>query len=200
MSTKDDLVGRFAGRTAVCIASGPSLTPEDCEAVHAVGLPTIVTNTTFRLCPWADVLFGFDGRWWREYRGEIDASFKGHRLTCSALKMVGAESLHQVPWFRQFANSGASAISLAIAAGARRIVLLGYDCQRTGGQTHWHGDHPKSLTNAKSLPNWPQIFAKVAKFAKGKAEIVNCSRATALNCWPRIELADALEDNGLRCG
>jgi hypothetical protein len=190
MLAKDEWVGRWVGRTVACVASGPSLTPDDCDAVRAAGLPTIVTNTTFRLCPWADVLMGFDGRWWREYRAEVDEVFKGRKLTCSQLKTVGAESLYGVPWFRLFANSGASAISLAISAGARRVLLLGYDCQMTGGRAHWHPDHPKSLTNCKSMPNWPQIFASVAKFAKSKdVEVVNCSRETALKCFPREDLA-----------
>lgn len=188
-----DWVGRWAGRTVACIASGPSLTVEDCDAVHAAGLPTIVTNTTFRLCPWADALMGFDGRWWTQYRAEVDATFKGRRMTCSTLKHLGAESIHQVPWFRQFANSGASAISLAIAASARRVLLLGYDCQRTGGRAHWHGDHEKMLSNCKSIAEWPRIFSSVAKFAKSKdVEIINCSRATALQCFPRGELGKYL--------
>jgi hypothetical protein len=208
----------WSGRTVVCIASGPSLTEEDCEAVRLAGHPTIVTNTTFRRCLWADAVVGFDSRWWNAvddeckragfatYAEEVKATFRGQRFTCSQLKTLGASSLYQVPWFRLFANSGASAISLAISGGASRVVLLGYDCQRTGGKSHWHGDHGKTmqgraLSNCKSLPEWPAIFARVAKFANGKGvDIVNCSRATALQCFTRMDLASELEENLERCG
>lgn len=192
-----DWVCRWKGETVVCIASGPSLTPADCEAVHAAGLRTIVTNTTFRLCPWADVLFGFDSAWWREYRKEVEAAFSGARVTCSlAGASFGAQSLYQQPWFQSFGNSGTGAISLAVVAGARRILLLGYDCQKTAGKTHWHGDHPKTLGNAKSLPTWPRRFGHVAKFAQSKGvQVVNASRETALACFPRMDLATALAEN-----
>ena len=58
----------WRGRTVVCIASGPSLTAEDCELVRESGCPVIVTNTTFRLCPWADMLYAFDRPWWNHYK------------------------------------------------------------------------------------------------------------------------------------
>lgn len=186
--------GRWAGSTVACMASGPSLTPQDCETVHAARVPTIVTNTTFRLCPWADVLFGFDGRWWREHGDEVVKVFGGEKLTCSPMgKSLGVTTLHQQPWFQGFNNSGAAAISLAIVGGAKRIVLLGYDCQKTGGKTHWHGSHPKTLGDALSLPRWPFHFKQVAKLAKAAgADVVNCSRATALTCFLRAELEDTL--------
>lgn len=189
-----DWVGRWAGRTVVCIASGPSLTVEDCEAVQASGHPTIVTNTTFKRCPWADVLFGFDAKWWKEYSAEVADTFKGERITCSIIgPKLGIKTLHQQPWFQACGNSGTAAISLAVHAHAQRILLLGFDCQKTGGRTHWHGDHPKTLGNARSISNWPRQFSMVAKFAKGKGvPVINCTRETALTCFPRVDLNASL--------
>lgn len=187
-------VGRWSGRTVVCIASGPSLTAEDCETARATGLPTIVTNTTFRLCPWADVLMAFDGKWWAHYASEVQAAFKGERVACSkASVQYGATNIGGEKWFKSFNNSGAAAIGLAAVAGADRIVLLGYDCQRTGGKTHWHGDHPAALSNARSIDNWPTHFKNVARFcAELRVPVVNASRATALKFFQRMELTDAL--------
>ena len=189
----DKWIDRWKGRTVVCIASGPSLTAEDCEKVRASGHPTIVTNTTVQLCPWADVLFAFDSAWLRMYRKEVD-EFKGAVLTWSKVgKNFGAESLADQGWYRNYGNSGTSAISLAISCGAKRIILLGYDCQRTGGKVHWHGDHPKGLGNAASLDKWPRQFASVAKYAAERGVTVeNCSRATALTCFARKALEEAL--------
>jgi len=190
-----DWIDRWKGKTVACIASGPSLTEDDCELVHRAALPTIVTNTTFRMCPWADVLFGFDTAWWREYRKEVEESFKGERLTFSpAGPSYGVQTLHgQDAWCRPFGNSGTAAISLAIAGGAGRVILLGYDCQKTGGKTHWHGDHPAKLGNARSMPNWPKKFEALAKFAATKeTRVLNCSRETALRCFPRAVLSEVL--------
>lgn len=180
-------VGRWIGETVACIASGPSLTKADCDAVHAKGWRTIVTNTTFQLAPWADALFAFDGSWWREYRHQVDAVFAGDRVTCSSAGRVmgAAESLLYQPWFAPFQNSGASAIALAVLTGPARIVLLGYDCQKTGGKSHWHGDHPSTLSNALSMSHWPRAFRNVSRFAKEHGvKVINCTRQTALECFP----------------
>lgn len=199
MSTKADWLNRWQGQTVVCIASGPSLTQEDCELVRASGLTTVVTNTTFQLCPWAHVLFAFDCKWWKHYAGEVKAgrwqAFRGARIGWSpGVASYGVPSLHhESEWFTHFHNSGACAASLAVAAGASRVVLLGYDCQRTGGKTHWHGDHPKALGNARSMNNWPTQFKSLARYASAKGvPIENASRATALTFFPRVELARAL--------
>jgi hypothetical protein len=190
----DRWVGRWRGRTVVCLASGPSLTVEDCDRVRESGHPAIVTNTTFKLCPWAEVLFGYDSAWWKKYRGEVDDVFSGERLTLSPNgKMLGAQSLHAQAWFSSFWNSGACAISLAVVGGASRIVLLGYDCQKTDGRSHWHGDHPEGLGNAKSLPKWSKHFAGVARYAeKHGAKVLNCTRQTALTCFEKTDLEAAL--------
>jgi len=95
--------------------------------------------------------------------------------------------------FRAFGNSGAGAIALAAKAGARRVLLLGYDCQKTGGKAHWHGDHPEGLGNAGSIHKWPAQFAQL-KASMAGVEIINCSRATALTCFPRQPLEAALAD------
>lgn len=179
------------GRTVVCIASGPSLTQADCDAVR--GQACIVTNTSFRLAPWADVVIGFDAAWWRLYHAEVEVTCRGRRMTLSRGACWGAESLADVPWFTSFHNSGACAIGLALAGRAARVVLLGYDCQRTGGRTHWHGDHPAALSNAASLERWPRLFRTVALRAQAAGvPVLNASRATALACFPRVTLSEVL--------
>src|SRR5690606_22951346 len=178
-----------AGRwhSVVCIASGPSLTADDCEKARAWrsqgrGRAVVVTNTTFQLCPWADALYAMDRAWWNKYRAQVAAGFRGECLT-SAQNVPGAKTVI----FRQGGNSGAGAMSLAEHFGARRIILLGYDCQYTGGKAHWHGNHPKGLGNAASLPKWQAQFAEMAGHL-AHCHIINCSRHTALPFWPRQRL------------
>jgi hypothetical protein len=188
--TKVDWLHKLSG-TVVCIASGPSLTAEDCERVR--GLPSIVTNTTFRLCPWATVLIAHDKKWWEMYGKEVRETFPGHKVTVHpGGRHHGAQVLALLK-FRTFRNSGAAAISLAALAGAKRVIMIGYDCQHTNGQTHWHGNHPAGLGNAGSVPKWPEYFRQVALYARRQGcEVINATRQTALTCFPRATLEECL--------
>ena len=82
-------------------------------------------------------------------------------------------------------------IALALAGDADRVVMVGFDCQHTGGQAHWHGNHPRGLTNAAQIPKWPALFKRLRE-AHPNAIIYNASRVTALDVFPRIPLEDAL--------
>lgn len=184
----------MSGLQVVCMASGPSLCAEDAARVRewreaADGRAVYVTNTTFRLAPWADVLYGHDQAWWNHYAAEVDAVFRGERVSARAgCRRYGVTILP--PHFPSTHNSGADAIALALERGASRVVLLGYDCQATGGVTHWHGSHPATLGDAASIKKWPAKFAGLVGRAGGR--VVNASRETALAAFPRIQLEDAL--------
>lgn len=90
-------------------------------------------------------------------------------------------------------NSGAAMIAQAAWWGVRRIVLLGYDCQHTGGMTHWHGSHPKHLGDAAGVADWPAQFrAILPRLDSEGVEVVNASRVTALDMFPRQSLEQAL--------
>lgn len=169
--------------TAVCIASGPSLTAADCELVRESGLPTIVTNNTWQLCPWATVLYAMDRAWWNHY-GDRAKGFTGRKV--SAVR--GAPHAEHIA-FRHGRNSGYGAIALAAKWGARRIILLGYDCKFSGGKRHWHGNHDKGLKNAERIRNWPTEFSRLgAMLRKEGREVINCTRDTALNCYTTAPL------------
>lgn len=187
----------WSGRTVVCLASGPSLTVEDCEAVRASGYPTIVTNTTFRRCLWASMLFGYDSRWWKAHAKEVVESGFAGRLLCASpiAPNLGVETVHNAPWLRSYPNSGACSIAIAIAGRASRVVLLGFDCAPMGSRLHWHEDHPPAfgMTNCASISAWPRHFRNVARDAEREGvEVVNASRATALRCFRRGSLADLM--------
>lgn len=128
-----------------------------------------------------------DRAWWRVYRQEAERHFTGERYTCASgvhgVKRISRDALANAE------NSGACAMMLAAHFGAARIILLGYDCHKRGG-AHHHGNHPKGMGNAGSLPKWPKQFADVAK--RLTAEIVNCSPGTALDCWPKRDLNEVL--------
>lgn len=150
----------------------------------------IVANTSFRAAPWADALFAMDRQWWQEYHQEVAQVFRGERFSSNS---VGHGVTRMPPGtFKPYGNSGAACVSLALSAGAKRIVMLGFDCQRTGGQSHWHGDHPRGLGNAGAMPKWPAKFQELASDAAGRAEILNATRDTALTMFERRSLEQCL--------
>lgn len=181
-------MAEWDGMTVVCLASGPSLTESDVELVRrwreaAEDRRVIVTNNTFMLAPWADVLYAMDRAWWTTMQPE----FAGERLT----------AVDNAPHARRSTspkggNSGSGAILLAAHRGAARVILLGYDCQTgPGGIRHWHGEHKKPLGNAVSLPKFHGQFLADSRKIRG-VEVINCSRATALDMYPRASLEEAL--------
>lgn len=192
----EQLRGRYRGRTVVCIASGPSLTADDCELVRQAGHPTIVVNRSYRLAPWADILFAMDAYFWQTHLPEIEASgFAGERwgyvrMPREANVIATKGELYPTGW----GNSGSFGISLGVVTKPMKIVLLGYDCQFTAdGRKHWHDDYPPNMGNAASIKRWPYQFELIAKYAKSHGiPVVNCSRATALTCFERGELEKEL--------
>lgn len=180
---------KWKGKTAVVLASGPSLTSEDVELVRNTGWPTIVTNTTFKLAPWAAVLFFHDQPWWKVYREEVIKVFRGEIVTKSPIVEHNILCVRKVN-FNVYGNSGAASISFAIHAGALRVICLGLDCKTDqNGQTHWHGSHPRGLGNAVSMPKWIPNFELLEEYAKEKkVKIINASRDTSLTCFTRASL------------
>lgn len=90
-------------------------------------------------------------------------------------------------------NSGYQAIGLAYLFGAARVVLLGYDFARTGGKSHWHGDHPSHMGNSSNFGVWATEMGALAADAAARGlPIVNCSRVTTLKCFARKSIEEAL--------
>ena len=178
----------------VCLGTGPSLTRADVTRVQ--GQRVIAINNAYQLAPWADVLYACDAKWWRWHQGARE--FLGRKYTLApgireypeveALRNTGTTGLETDPsGLRTGHNSGFQTIGLAIHLGARRIVLLGYDMQGD----HYFGSHPDG-----TKPPFNRCLAAFATLAEPLAqlgvEVLNCSRTTALNCFPRVSLEEAL--------
>lgn len=196
----------WVGDTAVCIASGPSLTQADVDYVRGKAR-VIVVNNGYQLAPWADVLYAADARWWNWHRGVMD--FPGLKFSLARTDprygvttlAVGAEAgLSPDPGaLCTGRNGGYQAINLAVLFGVARIVLLGYDLQLGPAQEeHWHAAH-----DPRQRPDLTHVAAKLARFrgafaslleplTRAGVAIVNCTRATALTCFPQRPLEEVL--------
>lgn len=193
----------------VLIASGPSLTREDCEKVR--GERVIVINTSYLLTPWAEILYACDGHWWDWHHNDPEMiAFRGRRITqdADAAKRYGLEyikgkdapGLSREPGtIHTGQNSGVQAIGLACQEGATEILLLGYDMQATNGRRHWFGNHPNQehgeIDHYDSVlrHSFSRPYKSVAEDAeKMGVKILNCSRETSLTCFPRADLDSVL--------
>lgn len=182
----------WEGETVAVLASGPSMSQAVADRVRASGVPAIAVNSTFRLAPWADILYAADESWWTSTPGS--RKFDGLKVSCSkvpgVLRLRNAGRIgysDDADCVHTYGNSGAQAIQVAAKAGASRILLYGFD-MRTG---HWHGDHPFPLrrTSEASYDAWTADMQVLADaLAARSIEVSNCTPGSALGCF-RLEPA-----------
>jgi hypothetical protein len=151
------------------------------------------------------VLYGADFRFWEVYGPKIFPNFAGEMWSVSeqARERFGTYWIRcgkdngfceEPDTINGGGNSGHQALHLAATFGAKRIVLLGFDMQRTDGKEHWHGKHEGNLPNGKGFPNWIKSFAFLARDLEKKGvEVINCTRRTALRCFKAGELRETLQ-------
>lgn len=85
-------------------------------------------------------------------------------------------------------NSGHQAVHLAYNLGASRILLLGYDF---GGDAHWFGEHPQPLKSGHDFDLWLREMALLGLgLQRAGVEVINCSRKSAITCFPRMSIDD----------
>lgn len=183
---------------AICIASGPSLTQEDVDYCRGKG-KVYVVNDAWRLAPWADVLYAADEAWWEHHKGVPE--FAGEKWTVDrpAAKKYGLNHIGLAmgaawsSWPGEVAygcNSGFQTLNLSVIQGASEVVILGYDMGMTGGRKHFFGDHPGALNRGMKFEEWIKRFNRAAPLIE--VPVINCSRETALTCFPRRALEDVL--------
>lgn len=196
----------WADATVVCLGSGPSLSREDVEYCRGRAHVLAIKDTVV-MAPWADALYSADERWWQHVGPTL--SYIGQRfglvspdqkwvdlletLGVHRLLIGGATGLDADPTKLRTGNhSGFSAINLMAHAGAKRIVLLGYDMQAAhDGRDHFFGAHayPKKTPPYQYVGTFASLLEPLAALG---IEVVNATRETALKVFPIMSLAEAL--------
>lgn len=185
----------WPGETFVILAGGPSL-----QAVPRMSTPVriIAIKDAIRLVPFSDCLYGCDSKWWRQYGPTLD--YKGPRYAleptpfAQTLKNTGMTGLETNPiGLRTGKNSGYQAINLAVHLGAKKIILLGFDMrQGPKGEDHWFGAHPYHTAQIP-YPAFREAFETIVEPLKAAGvEVLNATPGSALTCFPRVSLAEAL--------
>lgn len=178
---------RWLGQTVICVASGPSLTEEDCEVAAGSGFPVIAVNNSWARARACTVLYASDYAWWKRYLTQIDV--QAERWTNNK---KAAFDYKLSLWVNNHGySSGLAAIHLAMWFGAARILLLGYDCKPRGEELHWHGAHQGcNNPNQMSFKIWQKQYRQTPWPVRQR--VINCSRDTAIACFPRMTLDHVL--------
>jgi len=204
------MANEWDGQTVCIIASGPSLTRADADYARLAARRVIVVNNAWKLCPKADTLYAADAQWWFRRAPSAD-EFKGERLASArntqwvhtppppgvsllATKQ-GAAIANSYPIY-EGANSSFQALGIAMLRGVRKVTFLGLDLKPSdAGASHFDGDHPPPMSNPspQAFAVWREAFERVAPaLAARGVEVINASRRTALTCFPRKVITDAL--------
>jgi hypothetical protein len=188
--------GKWEGQTVVVIASGPSLTQHDCDLVERSGLTTVAVNNAWQYARFCHALYAGDLRWWVHYWDSIDIGAEKWTLSSNAAGVFNI-NWHNSKRIKGY-NSGLLAIEMAIHFGAALVLMLGFDASLENG-VHFFGPHVGIANPNKSgCERWLGYFEALAKDHKN---IINCSRETAITCFPRQSLEAALyESNRHRQG
>ena len=173
---------------------------------HVIGI-----NVAYLIGTWIDIVFFGDNNFFFQHKEGL-AEFPGIKISCHSqvepYKWVKympkdakgrgiSDNPKMVCWNN---NSGAAAISVAVNAGAKRVILLGFDMKL--GETnmqHWHNLYGKGecldtrriqkLPFGRHLRGFSIIMADARK--RG-VQILNCSPDSAIVEVPKVSLKDLI--------
>ena len=174
---------------------------------HVIGI-----NIAYKLGDWIDMCFFGDVSFLPTYKDDF-INFPNIKVSC-------ADNVKPYDWIKHLprdpkkgrgistsneyvswnSNSGAAAISIAEHAGAKRILLLGFDMKLgdTANQ-HWHDVYKRGpctdarriqkLPFARHLRGFPAIKQDAQKMG---VEILNVSPTSAIECFKKVSLKEFL--------
>jgi hypothetical protein len=176
------------------------------ELRHSGIVTVFVANSTIKVIRAhgldADVLVFTDYNWFqdnerlvRDFRGEVVTFSRRAKAEMPELRRVrtvgGARLVSGVPAIRDGRSTGHRMLSLAIAAGARDIILLGYDMRIDPGtgRSHCHDDY-QHTESEKSLAQEfvPSFSGWYQDCVDAGVSVINCTEGSALYEFPRMAL------------
>jgi hypothetical protein len=195
----------FTGETVVIIGGGPSHGAMDLDVLR--GHRFIACNSCCRkVAPVAtrqDVLYFTDNSW-SERRPELLRAWPGPVVTSNrnskarlgdAVRRLDLETLTRwidvgIDYVQ--ASSGHTAACLAIRMGAKRVVLIGFECRGLEGLTHGHTDydqHDLGCYEERFRPGWRAL---APRFVELGAEVINATPDSAIEEFNFVPLEEAL--------
>lgn len=192
----------------------PSVYSPYMEAIH--NKHVIAINAAYLIGNWMSMIFFGDKMWFLENEEKL-AKHPAVKVAChpnvrhitwvkhlervdERVKPYGLSlNSHSVVWN---GNSGAAAISVAAAAGAKRIILVGFDMFYTkSGNVHWHDLYDQSrwtkeqrlLIADSAFKKHLMGFPEIAIDARIRGiEIINASPDSTITAFPKRTVKDLL--------
>lgn len=181
------------------LASGPSLTASDVAATAA--FPTLAISNTFQQAPHAAVVYAPDRRWWTVWHPEavqhrgmkfgVHAGLRDHPIV-EMLRREPGDGLSADPDRLRGTHAGTQAINFAVLAGAKRLILLGYDMgPAPDGRNHYFGEHPDGshVNYVRRLQEYETLGTALRD---ADVQVWNCSRTTRITAFARPALETVL--------
>jgi hypothetical protein len=180
---------------------------------HVIGI-----NVAYLIGDWIDMIFFGDIGFFLKHQQGL-AKFPGLKVSCHPqmakydwVKHTPRDENHprgisDSPKMASWnGNSGAAAISIAANAGAKRILLLGFDMKLDDNKMqHWHNCYGKVESRKTRDPRKPNHlpfdrhlrgFSEIARDAKRRGiEILNVCPDSAIKEFPKYTLKELLWDN-----
>lgn len=191
--------------TIICVATGPSLTPQQVEIARTKGR-LFACNNAYMLAPDCELLYGCNTEWWAHYWPEVNQlpcekwttnREAADRFQINWIAEKNAPGLSTDPSVIHHGHgSGFSLVSMAHRAGATRIALLGYDlkyatdydgrARKIGSSArHFFGEYPEAMRHWPSAKVFFGVHVELVELYKsvrdqGLVELVNCTAGSAL--------------------
>jgi hypothetical protein len=176
---------------------------------HVVGI-----NVAYKIGDWIDIVFFGDNNFFFEHKEDL-ARFPGLKMSChsqvepySWVKYLEkdpkgrgiSDNPDMVCWNN---NSGAAAISVAVNAGAKRVILLGFDMKLGEDKMqHWHDLYGKGeCIDQRRIQKLPfdrhlrSFMAVKADAKKRGVEILNCSPESMITEFPKFSMKELAYSN-----
>lgn len=167
------LPDKWRGRVFHIVGGGPSLKSQAVMALmkrcaEQSNDVWIVVNNSYKIAPWADILFFADCDWWN-WNGEhvlkhwpepkeiVTATSDHKSVRLPRIRRMWRNRNHFDPDPRKVHgyDGGCMSVSLAYHLGATKIVLWGIDGgPGPDGATQWHKEHKRDT----HIPNYAKKF------------------------------------------
>jgi len=207
--TKQFDIPEIVVKSVINKTASPSVYSPYMEGIHKKHI--IGINVAYLIGDWIDMIYFGD-----------PGFFDKHQLGLSnspAIKISSFPKINEVPWVKYVprdlskkygiskradqiiwnGNSGAAAISIAANAGAKRIILLGFDMDLDASNLkHWHNLYDVGVVDPNKVSKLPfdkhKIgFGRIMLDAKAMGiEILNASPHSAITQIPKVTVKELL--------
>ncbi len=203
----------FAGQTVAIVGGGPSHADIDLDLLR--GHRFIAINSACRKVrpiATADDWLYFHDNSWAENRADLVRDWPGRVVSPNRsvkARLKGDADRINFDWVAEHmaapndavgGSSGHAAACAAAVLGAKRIILIGFECRHVNGRTHGHDDYGDQSGDIYAafrdnfLPGWRAL---APAFKRMGVQIINATPQSAVAEFPFMPLRDALQPDGM---